>query len=91
MVETVYHGDPPKYHGQHESSYGGKDHDLSDLFDIALTALAFLSFGLFIVHVVMCISAAVSSQLSIIFKSRLIKALNISLYRITVPQLQPLV
>ncbi|KAJ8969321.1 hypothetical protein NQ314_001811 [Rhamnusium bicolor] len=35
-----------------------KEHDLSDLFDIALTALAFLSFGLFIVHVIMCISAA---------------------------------
>lgn len=46
---------------EHYSSGGNiKEHDLTDLFDIALTALAFLSFGMFIIHVIMCISLAVS-------------------------------
>lgn len=40
-----------------------KEKDLTDLFEIALTALAYLSFGMFIIHVVMCISTAVSSSL----------------------------
>ncbi|KAJ8924176.1 hypothetical protein NQ315_006967 [Exocentrus adspersus] len=57
VVETIY-STPPKYHGEASYGEGNKDHDLSDLFDIALTALAFLSFGLFVVHVIMCISAA---------------------------------
>ncbi|KAJ8963055.1 hypothetical protein NQ318_018519 [Aromia moschata] len=56
--EHVYHTYPPKYQGHHEEGYNSKEHDLVDLFDIALTALAFLSFGMFIVHVIMCISAA---------------------------------
>lgn len=38
----------------------GKDHlkemSLKDLFDIALTTLAFLSFGMFILQVLMCIT-----------------------------------
>lgn len=51
---------PPKYHVYHEESHSSsKEHDLSDLFEIALTALAYLSFGLFIIHVCMCISMAV--------------------------------
>lgn len=50
---------PPKYHGEVS---GGKHHDLADLFDIAITALAFLSFGMFIVHVIMCISMTVSVE-----------------------------
>lgn len=53
---TEIHHDSPKYSGGHDS--GGKD--LSELFEIALTALAYLSFGMFIVHVVMCISHGVS-------------------------------
>jgi len=34
---------------------------LKDLFELALTALAFKSFGLFILNVVLCIYAGVSS------------------------------
>ncbi|KAJ8976804.1 hypothetical protein NQ317_018463 [Molorchus minor] len=56
--EHAYHSYPPKYQGHHEESYSSKEHDLADLFDVALTALAFLSFGMFIVHIIMCISAA---------------------------------
>ncbi|KAJ3664671.1 hypothetical protein Zmor_000222 [Zophobas morio] len=48
----------PKYHIIHEESHSEKEHDLSDLFEIALTALAYLSFGMFIIHVIMCISMA---------------------------------
>ncbi|KAF5302435.1 hypothetical protein FQR65_LT08524 [Abscondita terminalis] len=47
---TSYHEHSPKHHGGHD-----KD-KLADLFDIALTALAYLSFGMFIVQVIMCIS-----------------------------------
>lgn len=48
------HDHSPKYHG------GSKDKDkLADLFDIALTALAYLSFGMFIIQVIMCISTTV--------------------------------
>ncbi|KAK5649377.1 hypothetical protein RI129_000406 [Pyrocoelia pectoralis] len=43
----------PKHHGGHD-----KD-KLADLFDVALTALAYLSFGMFIVQVIMCISMGV--------------------------------
>lgn len=40
----------------------GKDKDsiLSDLFEIALTAIAFISFGCFVLQVIMCISMAVN-------------------------------
>lgn len=31
---------------------------IKDLFDIALTTLAFLSFGMFVIQVIMCISMA---------------------------------
>ncbi|KAB0800206.1 hypothetical protein PPYR_05946 [Photinus pyralis] len=42
-----------EYHKHH----GGNDKDkLADLFDVALTALAYLSFGMFIVQVIMCVS-----------------------------------
>lgn len=51
------------YIGSHHISYepvsydkGGKALGLKDLFDIALTTLAFLSFGLFILQVLMCIT-----------------------------------
>ncbi|XP_068909687.1 WAG22 antigen-like isoform X2 [Tenebrio molitor] len=55
--EPIIH-EQPKYHVVHEESHSEKEHDLSDLFDIALTALAYLSFGMFIIHVIMCISMA---------------------------------
>ncbi|KAK9880969.1 hypothetical protein WA026_014320 [Henosepilachna vigintioctopunctata] len=45
----------PKHH-HHHIKYVDKKESLTDLFEIALTALAFLSFGMFIVHVIMCIS-----------------------------------
>lgn len=49
------------YHHHHNKSPSySKEKDLADLFEIALTALAFLSFGMFIINVVMCISMAVS-------------------------------
>lgn len=40
---------------QHKPSYSNKSHDLSisDFFEIALTALAFLAFGLFIIQLLM--------------------------------------
>ncbi|XP_045469460.1 uncharacterized protein LOC123677064 [Harmonia axyridis] len=50
--EQVIH--VPKHH--HHIKYVDKKEGLTELFEIALTALAFLSFGMFIVHVVMCIS-----------------------------------
>ncbi|XP_044757834.1 uncharacterized protein LOC123315988 [Coccinella septempunctata] len=50
--EQVIH--VPKHH--HHVKYVDKKEGLTELFEIALTALAFLSFGMFIVHVVMCIS-----------------------------------
>jgi hypothetical protein len=48
----------------HGSSGGGemKTVNLKDIFEIALTTLAFLSFGMFIVQVIMCISMAKSSD-----------------------------
>ncbi|KAL3276642.1 hypothetical protein HHI36_012014 [Cryptolaemus montrouzieri] len=44
----------PKHH--HHVKYVDKKDSLTELFEIALTALAFLSFGMFIAHVIMCIS-----------------------------------
>lgn len=44
-----------KYHNS-----GNKEKDLTDLLEIASTALAYLSFGMFIIHVVMCVSSIVS-------------------------------
>lgn len=37
--------------------------NLKDIFEIALTTLAFLSFGMFIVQVIMCISMAKNSEM----------------------------
>lgn len=61
---------PPKHHGgqvhiieSHSEHSSSKEHDLSDLFDIALTALAYLSFGMFVIHVIMCISMTVRRNL----------------------------
>lgn len=54
--EQVIH--VPKHH--HHVKYVDKKEGLAELLEIALTALAFLSFGMFIVHVVMCISMTVS-------------------------------
>lgn len=49
--------------------YGGvgemKTVNLKDIFEIALTTLAFLSFGMFIVQVIMCISMAKSNENSV--------------------------
>lgn len=53
-------------------SHSEKTHDLSDLFDIALTALAYLSFGMFIIHVIMCISMTVDIITIKIQKYRLV-------------------
>nr|CAH7730163.1 unnamed protein product [Callosobruchus chinensis] len=54
----VHHTYPPKSQGHYEHhSGGGKEKELADLFEVALTALAYLAFGMFLVHVVMCISA----------------------------------
>lgn len=43
-------------------SPGKKSISIKDLFDIALTTLAFLSFGMFIVQVIICISMAKHSN-----------------------------
>ncbi|VEN56194.1 unnamed protein product [Callosobruchus maculatus] len=54
----IHHTYPPKSQGHYEHhSGGGKEKELADLFEVALTALAYLAFGMFLVHVVMCISA----------------------------------
>jgi hypothetical protein len=47
-------------YGYHSSEKSDKGMILKDLFELALTALAFKSFGLFILNVVMCIYAGVS-------------------------------
>lgn len=58
------------YKGYEHSSHGGEHHfetqqydkgsfkemGLRDLFDIALTTLAFLSFGMFLLQVLMCVT-----------------------------------
>lgn len=51
----------------------GKDKDsiLSDLFEIALTAIAFISFGCFVLQVIMCISMAVNFFLTWVFSLEL--------------------
>lgn len=46
----------------HPTSYSlekGKEGKLADVFEIALTALAYLSFGMFLIHLIMSISAMV--------------------------------
>lgn len=55
-----YHHEEP----EEDNGKGHKDLALSDLFEIALTAIAFLSFGCFILEVIMCITNAVSLLLS---------------------------
>lgn len=37
----------------------GKEMGIKDIFEIALTTLAFLSFGMFILHVLMCITMVI--------------------------------
>ncbi len=44
------------YGGDVSYDKGSKEMGLKDLFDIALTTLAFLSFGMFILQVLMCIT-----------------------------------
>ncbi|GLV41151.1 hypothetical protein CBL_04675 [Carabus blaptoides fortunei] len=51
-----HHGD----YGESQGKGGDKELVLADLFEIALTAIAFLSFGCFVLQVIMCISMAVS-------------------------------
>lgn len=58
---------PPKYHGHHDYKSEDKHKELTELFEVALTALAYLSFGIFAVHIIMCISAVVSIKQSEIF------------------------
>lgn len=40
-----------------------KEMTLRDIFDIALTTLAFLSFGMFILQVIMCITVVIATLL----------------------------
>lgn len=68
FLDYVYdagsHGHAPPTHYHHPTSYIEKSYKkgdkLADIFEIALTALAYLSFGVFIVHLIMSISAIVS-------------------------------
>ena len=48
-------------YGYHSNEKSEKGMILKDLFELALTALAFKSFGLFILNVVLCIYAGVSN------------------------------
>jgi hypothetical protein len=48
-------------YGYHSNEKSDKGMILKDLFELALTALAFKSFGLFILNVVLCIYAGVSN------------------------------
>ncbi|CAO1409168.1 unnamed protein product [Diamesa hyperborea] len=50
------------YHPAPVASSGMKSLGLRDLFDIALTTLAFLSFGMFILQVLMCITMSKSND-----------------------------
>lgn len=50
----------PQLYEPHPTSYSlekGKEGKLADVFEIALTALAYLSFGMFLIHLIMSISA----------------------------------
>lgn len=58
-----YHSAPVSYHSGGGSEM--KSVNLKDLFEIALTTLAFLSFGMFIVQVIMCITMAKSGDQSV--------------------------
>lgn len=55
---------PPVYHPAPAQS-GMKMIGIKDLFDIALTTLAFLSFGMFIIQVIMCITMAKNNEGSV--------------------------
>lgn len=44
------------FHQINEDKTSGSGLSLPDVFDVSLTALAFLSFGIFILQVIMCIS-----------------------------------
>lgn len=60
-IHEEFYYTPQHHHDYHEEDYHkpsyskGKGHDLSirDFFEIALTALAFLAFGLFIIQLLM--------------------------------------
>lgn len=56
--ESSIHFDhhPPSHTTHHVIEKNSKALSLKDLFDIALTALAFLSFGLFILQVLLCLT-----------------------------------
>lgn len=54
--ESSVHYEPPSTTHHHVYEKPSKALGLKDLFDIALTTLAFLSFGLFILQVLMCIT-----------------------------------
>lgn len=55
--------------GHDEGKEQSKEMSLKDLFDIALTTLAFLSFGMFILQVLMCITMV--SRFSLKFTDKL--------------------
>ena len=54
----LYHHSSPQVHDVHEEY--GVEHShglgLADLFEISLTGIAFLSFGMFVLQVLMCIT-----------------------------------
>jgi len=54
-------------YGYHSNEKSDKGMLLKDLFELALTALAFKSFGLFVLNVVLCIYAGVSSTQVIVY------------------------
>lgn len=50
----------PQLYESYSLEKGNKEGKLADVFEIALTALAYLSFGMFLIHLIMSISAMVS-------------------------------
>lgn len=64
----------PQLYEPHPTSYSlekGKEGKLADVFEIALTALAYLSFGMFLIHLIMSISAMVSLNKTSLINSHL--------------------
>ncbi|CAG9761616.1 unnamed protein product [Ceutorhynchus assimilis] len=59
MYYETHYKPPPVY--KYQTKYVEKKYKKSDIFEIALTALAFLSFGLFIIHLIMSISAVMNT------------------------------
>lgn len=69
----MYHQSKPRDHHTAEDEYvvERESHGLglADLFDVSLTGIAFLSFGMFVLQVLMCITT-VSSSSNLLMKRR---------------------